>query len=109
MSETNNLTRAVIDYINAIGGKAWRNNTGARAINYERKNGQTGRSFIKFGEKGSSDVFALYRGTFYSIEIKTGRDKLSDDQVRWMDEINERGGVAFETRSIDDVMDRIHP
>lgn len=107
MSGTNALTHAIIDYINGIGGRAWRNNTGTRAMNYTRKNGTAGRSFLRFGEKGSGDVLAVRRGVFYSIEVKTGRDKLSDDQIRWMDEINANGGVAFEARSIDAVMERI--
>lgn len=107
MTTTNNLTRAILDYINGIGGRAWRNNTGTRAMNYTRKDGSDGRSFLRFGEKGSGDVLALHRGVFYSIEVKTGRDVLSDDQIRWMTEINERGGVAFEARTIDAVIERV--
>lgn len=107
MSETNAVTRGIIDYIHALGGMAWRNNTGAMRKPYTDKRGDTREHFIPFGEKGSGDVLALHRGVFYSIEVKTGKDKLRPSQEQWIERVNERGGVAFVARDIDDVMERI--
>lgn len=107
MSATNDLTNSIIDYIRRIGGKAWRNNTGAMRATYTDKRGDAKERFMRFGEKGSGDVLALHRGTFYSIEVKTGRDQLNENQMVWIDDVNAHGGVAFEARSIDDVMARV--
>ena len=93
-TETNALTRSIIRYIEALGGMAWRNNTGTRGG-------------IRYGKKGSGDVFALYKGRFYSVELKTGRDTLSEDQARWIAEVRQQGGTAVVAYSIDDVIKAI--
>jgi len=104
---TNATTRAIIEYINAIGGLAWRNNTGAFKGAYLDKQGNNKQRFVPFGQKGSGDVLALWRGTFYSIEVKTGKDKLRPSQVDWIERVNARGGVAFVAKTVDDVIERM--
>ena len=53
-------------------------------------------------EKGLPDIFAVIRGRFAGIEVKAGRDKLSDNQKRRKFEIEKAGGLYFEARSTDD-------
>ena len=53
-------------------------------------------------EKGLPDVIMIYRGRFIAIEVKAGRDKLSDDQKKRQFEIERAGGIYFECRSTDD-------
>lgn len=50
-------------------------------------------------EKGLPDVIMIYRGRFIGIEIKAGKDKLSDDQKKRQFEIERAGGIYFECRS----------
>lgn len=108
MTTTNNVTDAIIHYLRAIGGIAWRNNVGGFAGEYTDRQGNTRRRFVSFGEKGQGDVLALMRdGTFVSVEVKTGRDKLRPEQVAWMDDVNARGGVAFVANSVDDVIAKV--
>lgn len=52
-------------------------------------------------EKGLPDVIMIYRGRFIAIEVKAGRDKLSDDQKKRQFEIERAGGIYFECRSTD--------
>jgi hypothetical protein len=53
-------------------------------------------------EKGLPDVIMIFRGRFIAIEVKAGRDKLSDDQKKRQFEIERAGGIYFECRSTDD-------
>lgn len=52
-------------------------------------------------EKGLPDVIASIRGRFVAIEVKAGKDRLSEDQKRRAFEIEKAGGVYFECRSTD--------
>ena len=52
-------------------------------------------------EKGLPDVIMIYRGRFIAIEVKAGKDKLSDDQKKRQFEIERAGGIYFECRSTD--------
>lgn len=100
----NELNHACISYLQACGGKAWRNNTGAMVKEYTTKAGQRKKSFIRFGEKGSADVLGLLRGKFFAIETKTPRDQLSDDQAAWLEDVERCGGVAVIAQALDDVI-----
>lgn len=55
-------------------------------------------------EKGLPDVLMIYKGRYIGIEIKAGKDKLSDDQKKRKFEIERAGGVYFECRSTDDFL-----
>lgn len=52
-------------------------------------------------EKGLPDVIASIRGRFVAIEVKAGKDRLSEYQKRRAFEIEKAGGVYFECRSTD--------
>ena len=59
------------------------------------------------GEKGVSDILGCYQGRMLAIEIKTASGKLSDHQVRFLQNINDEGGIGFVARSIDDVVEKL--
>ncbi len=96
---TNALTKSIIDYLTSKGALAWRNNTGAYKPDDKR--------FIRYGTRGSGDIFAVYRGKFYSIEVKTGSDWVRDSQDEWMDKVEAAGGIAVIARSLQDVIDAL--
>lgn len=52
-------------------------------------------------DKGLPDIFAIIRGRFAGIEVKAGKDKLSDHQRQRQFEIERAGGLYFEARSTD--------
>jgi hypothetical protein len=99
---TNEFTKVVIEHIQNCGGMAWRNNSG-KVVALKGKF----RMFIQLSPKGSGDVFAIWNGKFYSIEIKRGRDKPNPDQVKWIEDVRARNCFAFVARTLDDVKEYI--
>lgn len=53
-------------------------------------------------EKGLPDIFACIRGAFVTIEVKAGKDRMSEDQEKRKFEIEKAGGVYFVARSTDE-------
>jgi Holliday junction resolvase len=56
---------------------------------------------------GVPDIIGIYRGKFLAIEVKTERGKLSPHQERFIQNINDAGGIAFVARSVDDVIEKL--
>ena len=85
----NGLTRMVCDYIKFSGGMAERvNSMGIYDVKLKRYRPSGSR-------KGTADVHALYMGKSLSIEIKIGRDRLSDYQRRYAEDVTRSGGLYF--------------
>lgn len=55
-------------------------------------------------QKGIPDLCALHKGTFYAIEVKTPKGKVTDSQADFLVRTNRAGGVPIVARSLDDVM-----
>jgi len=83
------VTKSVRSYLKAIGMFHWKVWQGL---------GST---------KGVSDIIALHRGTAIFIEIKTPIGKLSPDQRRFLQDVNNNGGLGVVVRSVSDIMDII--
>lgn len=64
---------------------AWRNNN-VRAV--------PGRIFT--GRKGVSDIIGFHKktGVFFAGEVKSGKDKLSIDQIEFLQQVSLSGGIA---------------
>ncbi len=107
MSSTNAVTGTILVYLKLLGALAWRNNTGAFKGQYTDKAGNSRGRYVRYGCPGSGDVLALLNSVFYSIEVKTGKDRLRPSQSEFMENVNRNGGVAFVAHSLDDVMERI--
>lgn len=74
----------------------WRNNSGAYVT--ERNH------FLRFGEPGSPDIFAIHNGSIYGLEVKTPKGKPSLLQSLWSESFTTAGGHYYLVRSIDDVI-----
>ena len=96
----NRITRNVLTVINGQPGcVAYRvNNVGVydEAIGARRK-GNT--------ERGLPDVWACVLGRFLTIEVKAGKDELSEHQKMRKFEIEKAGGIFFVARSTDGFTD----
>lgn len=92
------IMSGVISTLKMLGSKAmvWRNNVGAMRA--------PGGAFVKFGEAGAADVFMVYRGKFYGIEIKTKDGKISPAQLAWRTRVLSAGGVYVLLTSRADAM-----
>jgi hypothetical protein len=52
------------------------------------------------GTKGVADLIGCYRGKAVAIEVKAGKDKLTEDQAAFLRRWQEAGGVALEARDL---------
>lgn len=98
-SPTNELTKAVVAMLNYEGCFAWRQNNGAV---YDPTRGAF-RS--NSSTPGISDVlgFEMQTCRLLAVEIKTGKDELSPDQIKFLNRIRRAGGFACEGRSLDQI------
>jgi Holliday junction resolvase len=48
-----------------------------------------------FGRSGVPDIVGCYRGRFFGIECKAGKNSLTDLQRKNLEQIQENGGVAL--------------
>lgn len=65
--------------------------------------GRHGVSFSKSPIAGFPDIAGLHRGTFFAVEVKTSKGKVSDLQAHWIGILNGAGGCASVVRSLIDV------
>jgi len=96
---TNALTKSIITLLTLEGCTAWRQNNGAV---YDASFGGYRAGSVT---PGISDVLGYHKATgrFVAVEVKTGSDKLSEEQIAFLDNVRAAGGFACEGRSIDQV------
>ena len=95
MSEATALTNQIIDYIYRQGGYAWR----ASSVGvYDGKIQQ----FRASAKKGVSDVLAVYGGHAFAIEVKIGKDRLSQEQEGFLKNFEHAGGAWYVAQYFDD-------
>lgn len=85
---------SIQDLLRYNGYLVWRNNVGGRpwTDKYGRK------KYVKFGQPGHSDLFAIQRGTgkFCAFEIKRPetRKTATPAQLDFINQVKEQGGIA---------------
>ncbi|MDP1843392.1 MAG: hypothetical protein Q8K64_08230 [Sediminibacterium sp.] len=96
-TSANGLTKCIIDWINFKGGSATRINcTGqVRRINGEMK-WTPGTTRI-----GVSDVHACVKGRHCSIEVKIGKDRMSEAQYKEQGRIEAAGGLYYVAKDME--------
>ena len=63
---------------------------------------------LPVGEKGISDVIGCSpQGTFVAVEVKKPGGKASPDQLRFLEEVRQRGGIGILAFSLDDVIGKV--
>ena len=85
------LTKMMMDYLKDNGCEVWRNNNLA----------VRGRAFI--GRKGVPDIIGYSKkyGHFVCCEIKAIGDRLSSDQMVFLEELANAGGTAMLCQQIE--------
>jgi hypothetical protein len=92
----NGITRNIIRVVSLTkGAVAYRINNAAV---FDAKAGAYRAGNI---EKGLPDVIAILNGRFVGIEVKAGKDRMSDFQKMRRQEIVNAGGIYFECKSTD--------
>jgi hypothetical protein len=103
----NGLTKCIIDYIRFNGGQAERVNTMGIAKDTRRTvTDVLGHTYTVGGIKwrpsggtvGSADISATIGGRSVKIEVKIGRDRLSDEQKEYQKQVEQAGGIYYVAR-----------
>ena len=85
--------------------KVWRNETGEGRRLYSNER-------IKYGKVGSGDIIGWLSvgglAIFISMDAKTGKDKLSEEQVNFGSVLMNHGGIFFSFYSADEALDKIN-
>lgn len=60
------------------------------------------KGFRTGAKKGVADILACVNGKFVAIELKMGKDRLSDEQIGFIKSIQYTGGIAMVVSSWED-------
>jgi penicillin-binding protein-related factor A (putative recombinase) len=63
----------------------------------------------RFRIKGVSDILGIWEGKFLAIEVKAGKNRLTQEQKVFLDRVNQEGGIGLVARSIADVEQILKP
>jgi hypothetical protein len=88
----NGLTGCIVKYITLCGGFA------SRISNQGTYNQRLRKYIPGTSKRGLADVMATYRGLSLHIEVKHGRDKLSEAQKKIQTEVDQAGGIYYVAR-----------
>ena len=107
----NGLTRCIIDYLEFNGCQAERISTTGRMVDNTKTftnvlgiTKQIGsKKWIKgSGSKGSADISATINGKSVKIEVKIGKDRQSEHQIKYQQSIEKSGGIYLIAKSFED-------
>lgn len=92
----NNLTKCITTYLRLKGAFCSRLNNGG-VFDYKLNRYRPGTN-----RKGLPDILATYQGNSLMIEVKAGRDRMSEHQKRIRGEQTESGGLWYTARNFSD-------
>ena len=98
-TNTNELTKDVIDWIILNGGMAWRSNNGGH-WNESRQRFISGNTTA-----GAPDVNSVIKGIYHGFEIKSKNDKVSPAQLIFKDKVEKAGGKYIIVTDIQQIID----
>jgi hypothetical protein len=107
--DANNLTRAILSWLELNGHKAWRQSSEGRYRSGKQYTDVIGHRkqlrghYIPGTNKGHSDVQSIINGLFVAWEVKM-KDKQSPAQKKFQQELEASGGRYFITHSFDEFM-----
>lgn len=109
-NSANALTKCIIDFLTFSGFQAERINTMGRYVDNSktvtdvlgnnRKIG-SGKYIKGTGTKGSADISATIKGRSVKIEVKYGKDRQSEYQKKYQEDIEKAGGIYIIARDFD--------
>ena len=92
------VQRAVLEHLQYHPLVAFAMRINAGAIKTEKG------ALVRMAPAGTSDIIGMLRdGRFLAVEIKAGKNKPTQLQQEFMDQVNEDGGLAFCAWAVDDV------
>jgi hypothetical protein len=108
-SSANALTKCVVSFINMSGGFAERINTmgvyqqakTVKDVDGKMRTIGKGKYIPGGSTKGSADISATIKGRAVKIEIKYGKDRMSESQKEYQENTERAGGIYYIARDFD--------
>ena len=106
----NGLTKTIIMFIQYIGGQAERVSSMGRMIDNRKVSTDVlGRQrtigTMKYipgtSTNGTADISAIYKGISFKIEVKIGKDRQSEAQKKYQQEVERAGAVYIIAKDFD--------
>ena len=100
------IQKSILDWLRYKKIFCWKNSSVGI---YKAKTGK----YIPIGMKGISDILGIIQrgkdggGIFLAIEVKREGCYATENQLKFIDEINKKGGIAFIARNIEDVSEKL--
>jgi hypothetical protein len=91
----NGLTKAIIEWLTLNGCWATRISSAGRYIASE------GKFIPSTTKKGTADIHAVIAGRHVSIEVKIGKDRMSEAQKKVKQDVERSGGLYFVANDFD--------
>lgn len=109
----NQLTGCILKWLTLHGHWGTRITTTGRQIQGSTVTDVIGRAHIMAGKwipgttrKGTADIHGIINGRHVSIEVKVGRDKMSEHQNKTKKAIEQSGGIYWVVKTFDEFMIR---
>lgn len=95
----NGLTQAIINWLTLNNHFATRVSSAGRYLTREK-------IYIpSTTRKGSADIHAIINGIHVSVEVKIGKDKMSEAQIKMKAEIERAGGCYYVAKDFESFLD----
>jgi len=111
MNPETKIMNTILMALSKAGCLVFRNETAGAWVGkmLHREAGQvtlTNASMVKFGLMvGSADIIGISpTGKFLAVEIKTSKGRATKEQLRFIEAVNNAGGIAGIARSVDDAL-----
>lgn len=110
VNTANGLTKAIVTFINLTGGQAERISSMGRVIDGRKVVtnilGQKGiigsQTYIRgTSTNGTADISAIINGKSVKIEVKIGKDKMSQAQIEYKANVERAGGIYIIAKTWD--------
>ena len=88
-STANGLTQAIVSWLNLNGHFATRVSSAGRYLP------QLSKFIPSTTKRGTADIHSVLNGRHVSIEVKIGKDKMSEAQIEMKAHIEKAGGIYF--------------
>ncbi len=91
--------KQVREYLQLRGCVTTRVNSGLTVLG----DGSENRRVVRGAAAGTADIIGCYKGRYFAIEAKVGRNRPTSAQKEFLDSVQAAGGIAFVAWSLDDV------
>tara|TARA_Y100001938_G_scaffold147366_2_gene228388 strand:- start:310 stop:651 length:342 start_codon:yes stop_codon:yes gene_type:complete len=99
------IENAILDYLSFCRGTYWKNNS----VGVYDSVKKSYRRPSRYHRNGVSDICGVLPcGTAVFIEVKTPKGRLSENQKKFLKDMQDNNALAFVARSVDDVRERLN-